>query len=134
MKRGTLRLLPILLAILVVGFQYCSSDKFTNEAGRTARVGLSPQQEEALGLQSFQEVLQKSQVITTGREYELVRKVASRLASSTGEAARDFNWEVAVVRDPTVNAFCLPRGEDRGIHGDPSYRPDGSGAGNRNGP
>jgi len=69
MKRGTLRLLPILLAILVVGFQYCSSDKFTNEAGRTARVGMSPQQEEALGLQSFQEVLQQSQVITTGREF-----------------------------------------------------------------
>lgn len=111
MKRGTLRLLPILLAVLVVGFQYCSSDKFTNEAGRTARVSMSAQQEEALGLQSFHEVLQQSEVITSGREFETVRQVASRLASSTGEAARDFKWEVALVRDPSVNAFCLPRGK-----------------------
>jgi predicted Zn-dependent protease len=56
-------------------------------------------------------VLQQSDVITTGREFELVRKVATRLASSTGEAARDFKWEVALVRDPAVNAFCLPRGK-----------------------
>lgn len=111
MKRGTLRLLPILVAILFVGFQYCSSDKFTNEAGRTARVGLSPQQEEVLGLQSFREVLQKSDVVTSGREAELVHKVAQRLAAATGDAAKDFEWKVAVVRDPAVNAFCLPRGK-----------------------
>ncbi len=111
MKKGTLRLLPVLLAILVVGFQYCSSDKFTNEAGRTARVGLSAQQEEALGLQSFQQILGQAKVVSSGPEYEIVRRVANRLAATTGDAAKDFKWEVALVQDPSVNAFCLPRGK-----------------------
>jgi predicted Zn-dependent protease len=111
MKKGTLRLIPVVIAVLVVGFQYCSSDKFTNEAGRTARVGLTEQQEEALGMQSFQQVLGQAQVITSGPEYDTVRRVASRLAAATGDSAKDFNWEVAVVRDPSVNAFCLPRGK-----------------------
>ncbi len=111
MRRGTLRLIPILIAVAVVGFQYCSSEKFTNEAGRRSRVGLSPKQEQMLGLQSYQQVLSQSDTIDSGPEFETVRKVASRLAAVTGPAAKDFEWAVSLVRNPQINAFCLPGGK-----------------------
>ncbi len=110
-RRLLVRVIPIAIAAVVVFFQYCSSEKMTNEAGRTARHALNPQQEEALGLQSYQQVLQESQLINSGPEYELVKRVAARLAGATGPAAKSFNWQVSLVRSPQVNAFCLPGGK-----------------------
>jgi metalloendopeptidase OMA1, mitochondrial len=103
---------PLLLAGLVMLGQFCSSEKVVNpETGRAARVALSSEQEEALGLQSYQEVLSQAQVINSGPEYELVRRVAQKLAPVTGEAAKDFKWEVSVVQSSQANAFCLPGGK-----------------------
>ena len=59
-RRLPLRALPVGIAVLVVCFQYFSAEKFTNEAGRTAHHALNPQQEEQLGRQSYQQVLQES--------------------------------------------------------------------------
>ena len=109
-RRLLVRALPIGIAILVVCFQYFSSEKITNEAGRTARHALNPQQEETLGLQSYQQVLQEAQTIDSGPEYELVKRVAQRLAGATGPAAKTFDWRVSLVSSPQVNAFCLPGG------------------------
>lgn len=106
--RYLVRLVPIAIAALVVFFQFVSSEKFTNEAGRTAHLGLTPQQEETLGLQSYEQVLSESRTVTSGPKYELVRTVAARLAQATG---KDFNWQVSVVDSPQVNAFCLPGGK-----------------------
>jgi len=49
-RRLLIRLVPIGIAAVVVFFQFFSSEKVTNEAGRTARHALDPKQEEALGL------------------------------------------------------------------------------------
>ena len=112
MERRHFAILPLLLALLVMGYKYFSADKAVNpETGRTTRVALSSQQEETLGLQSYQEVLSQSEVITSGREYDMVVRVAERLARATGEAAREFKWQVSLVRSPQVNAFCLPGGK-----------------------
>ncbi|RYD63316.1 MAG: M48 family peptidase [Verrucomicrobiaceae bacterium] len=62
-------------------------------------------------MQSFQQVLQDSDVISSGPEYEMVQRVASRIARATGPASKDFQWSVALVRSPQVNAFCLPGGK-----------------------
>ncbi len=110
-RRFLIRFVPIAIAALVVFFQFFSAEKFTNEAGRTARVGLSEDQEMQLGLQSYQQVLQQSDTIDSGPEYELVRRVATRLAAVTGERGKKFDWRVSLVRDPQVNAFCLPGGK-----------------------
>jgi predicted Zn-dependent protease len=40
-----------------------------------------------------------------------VVRIADRLARATGDAARDFKWQVNLVRSPQVNAFCLPGGK-----------------------
>jgi metalloendopeptidase OMA1, mitochondrial len=103
-----IRLVPIMIAAVVMIFQRCSSEKFTNEAGRSARVGLSPEQENTLGLQSYKEVVRQSRIITTGPEYEMVRRCAERLAAQTG---KNFDWAVSLVHSPQINAFCLPGGK-----------------------
>lgn len=110
-RRILFRLVPIAIAAVVAFSQFASSEKFTNEAGRSARAALSPTQEAALGLQSYREVLQKNQVIDSGAEADLVRRVAGRLSKATGDAGKNFQWAVSVVRSPQVNAFCLPGGK-----------------------
>jgi predicted Zn-dependent protease len=110
-RRILLRVLPIVIAGLVVFFQYFSSEKVTNEAGRTARYALNTDQEKALGLQSYQQVLSDVETVNSGPEVDLVRRVAQRLSAATGDSAKKFDWQVTLVRSPEVNAFCLPGGK-----------------------
>jgi len=111
-RRKGIVIAPLLLAGLVMLGQYFHSEKVVNpETGRAARVAMSAQQEEALGFQSYQEVLSQSRVVETGPEHDMVLRVAQRLAPATGEAAKNFKWEVSVVESSQVNAFCLPGGK-----------------------
>lgn len=110
--RRKIVLYPILIALIIMGYQYCSSDRFVNpETGRAARVALSEGQEAALGVQSYREVLSQSRVISSGPEVDLVRRVTQRLAAATGDTGKKFEWRVSVVQDPQANAFCLPGGK-----------------------
>ena len=112
MKKRSFRIVPILLALAFVAWQYFGSEKFVNpETGQVARVALSESQEQRLGLQSYQQVLSESKVIPSGPQADLVRRVASRLAPVTGDAARKFDWSVSLVDNPQINAFCLPGGK-----------------------
>lgn len=112
MRNKKFAIIPLLIAGAVALFQYFGADKVTNpETGKSARVALSPQQEETLGLQSYREVLSQSEIIPSGPEHDMVVRVAERLARATGDAARDFKWQVSLVRSPQANAFCLPGGK-----------------------
>ena len=123
MNRTHIRWLPILAAGLFFAYQYFTSEKFVNpETGRKSHVALSVQQEAALGLQTYQQVLSQSQqtyqqvlsqsqTIDSGSELEMVKRVAGRLASATGKAGQGFDWKVSLIRDAKVNAFCLPGGK-----------------------
>jgi predicted Zn-dependent protease len=110
-RRVLIRLVPLAIAGIVMWFQFASSDKFTNEAGRTVHVGLSEKQEEALGLESYAQVLHESDVVPSGPEVDLATRVATKLAGAMGDTGRKFDWRVSVVRSPQVNAFCLPGGK-----------------------
>lgn len=105
------RVIPVLIAVLVVFFQRCSATKIVNEAGRTARLGMSTQQELALGAQAYRQVLTESRTITSGPDFEMVKRCADRLISVAGEAGKDFQWAVSLVQSEQVNAFCLPGGK-----------------------
>ena len=111
MRRYAIRLVPIGIALVVIWFQFISSEKVTNEAGRDVRLALSAEQEEALGVQSYRQVLSQLRVVDSGAEFELVRGVAERLARVTGPAGRKFDWRVSLVANDQVNAFCLPGGK-----------------------
>ena len=100
MERRHIRWVPLILAGLFFAYQYFSSEKFVNpETGRKSHVALSSEQEAALGLQSYQEVLSQAQTIETGPELDMVRRVASRLAAATGQAGADFQWQVALIQN-----------------------------------
>jgi metalloendopeptidase OMA1, mitochondrial len=112
MNRRSIKILPLAIAAVVILFQFFGSEKFKNpETGQTARVAMSSDQEKAVGLQAFQEVLSTADTIESGREAEMVKRVAQKLAPQTGEAGRNFEWSVALVRSEQVNAFCLPGGK-----------------------
>jgi predicted Zn-dependent protease len=112
MRRRTLTIFPLLLAIGFAIFQYFGAEKVTNpETGRRVRVAMSTEQEQALGLQSYREVLSQSDVVTSGPDREVVERVARRLARVVGEAGAGFDWQVSLIRSPQVNAFCLPGGK-----------------------
>ncbi|MEP6604015.1 MAG: M48 family metallopeptidase [Spartobacteria bacterium] len=112
MERRHIKWLPIAAAALFFAYQYFSSEKFVNpETGRASHVGMSTQQESALGLQTYQQVLSQSQPIESGADFEIVKRVASRLASATGASGKGFEWKASLIRDNKVNAFCLPGGK-----------------------
>jgi metalloendopeptidase OMA1, mitochondrial len=112
MQRRHIKWLPIVVAALFFAYQYFTSEKFVNpETGRASHVGMSVEQESALGLQTYEQVLAQSQPIGSGPELEMVKQVASRLATATGKAGQDFDWKVSLIQDSKQNAFCLPGGK-----------------------
>jgi len=112
MNRTHIKWLPIVAAALFFAYQYFSSEKFVNpETGRKSHVAISTQEESALGLQTYQQVLSQSRTVDSGPELDLVKRVSARLAAATGTAGKDFDWRVSLIRDGKVNAFCLPGGK-----------------------
>ena len=112
MERRHIKWVPLLLAGLFFAYQYFSSEKFVNpETGRKSHVGMSTQEEASLGIQTYQQVLAQSQRVDSGPELDMVKRVASRLATATGKAGADFDWQVSLIRSSQINAFCLPGGK-----------------------
>ena len=71
---------------------------------------ISPQQESALGEQQERQVLSKVRLIRSGKLYNAVRNVGSRIASVSGRP--DFQWKYHLVYNPKqANAFVLPGGK-----------------------
>ncbi len=67
-------------------------------------------QELALGLDSYQQVLAGAELVTSGPDLEMVRRVGGRIAAVSDRP--DFQWEFNLIRDDAmINAFCLPGGK-----------------------
>ena len=70
----------------------------------------SAQQESALGAQQERQVLSKVRTIRSGRLYNAVRNVGSRIARVSGRP--DFKWRYHLVNNSKqANAFVLPGGK-----------------------
>jgi predicted Zn-dependent protease len=119
-RRIGIRLLPLVLAGLAAAFiamKGCQQGPF----GRQQIVALNPQQEQQLGLQAYQEVLNQSDVVRGGPVEDAVRRITDRLVKATRNPdflrvtglrqPPEFQWDVRVVRSQEVNAFCLPGGK-----------------------
>lgn len=113
-KSGLAIAVPLILGLVFVGFQYCSSEKSVVPiTGREQRVGMSDDQQMQLGAQYYDQFLQQERgdLITSGPEYETVTTVTERIIEVAAEYKPEFEWEVALVDDPQANAFCLPGGK-----------------------
>ena len=113
------RMIPIVIGLIAIGFTMargCQQGPF----GRAQVVAMNPQQEAQLGLQAFQEVLSDGNVVKRGPTVEVVREITSRLIKATrnpefqrriGIKIPEFEWDVQVLHENQVNAFCLPGGK-----------------------
>ncbi len=68
------------------------------------------QQENAMGAQQEKQVLSKMRTIRSGRQYNALKNVSSRIARASGRT--DFQWRSHLVDNPKqANAFVLPGGK-----------------------
>jgi predicted Zn-dependent protease len=71
-------------------------------------------QDMALGAQTYQQVLQQEQPVTSGPQAETVMRVTDRLVAAVIDLEpefAEFEWEATLLQSDTVNAFCLPGGK-----------------------
>lgn len=106
-----------LIAMGAIAMKGCQRGPF----GRTQVVGMSPEQEKALGAQAFQEVLSKQPALDSSRPVvQDVQAVTDRLIRATKNPqflqmtripVRNYEWQVEVINSREQNAFCLPGGK-----------------------
>jgi predicted Zn-dependent protease len=69
----------------------------------------SVEQENKLGEETYQEILQKEKVNKDPVINAFVQRIAKRIAAAAPD--KGFQYEVSVLDSPQVNAFCLPGGK-----------------------
>ena len=106
--------------ILLTAFLLQSTGCATNPYTKRWQLLMVPQSYEAsLGAQAYQDVLSDPKVKVSQNPSEVapVQRVAARIIeaakkSKYAEAAKEFKWEVTVIKDDgTKNAFALPGGK-----------------------
>lgn len=108
---GGVRLVPIVLFGLYLGYYYLSNQQVVPLTGRTQLVDISREQEAALGFESYREILSQSRVLNSGPSVDLVKQIGRTLVMAVGEDDPGFEWEFNVIESDEVNAFCLPGGK-----------------------
>jgi len=82
-----------------------------------SRLNLIPvEQDAALGAEAYPGLLEGERIITTGRDYEMVQRVTTRIVAAAEhfdpEITAQFEWETRLIDKPDmVNAWCLPGGK-----------------------
>src|SRR5215467_2459597 len=112
----TLIMLLVLLGGSSLMLSGCETNPYT---GRSQLLMTSVSQEIQLGAQAYQQVKSDPKVHQSQdpREIEPVKRVAARIIeaakrSKYAEIAKEFQWEVTVIKDDkTMNAFALPGGK-----------------------
>ena len=128
-RRGGLRLWVLVLFGLYAAWYWYSNRSVDPLTGTTVVIdrSISPEQEKALGLQAYREVLQQERPLPAdARDSVRVRNVAERLIAVIPEVSdalaaehqmqashieKTFDWAVSVLQSDQVNAFCLPGGK-----------------------
>ena len=103
-----------------------STDPLTGETVMIDK-NISPEDEKALGLQAWQELVTTERVVApTDPNAQAVRGIAQRLIAKIPEVSdalasehglqaqhieRTFDWDVNLIESEQVNAFCLPGGK-----------------------
>lgn len=105
-----------LIGLVGLGLFGCETNPYTK---RSQLLLISEAQEQQMGLQAYQQVLNdpKNKLSNDPREVEPVKRVAARIiaaarVSQYAESANQFQWQVVVIKDDkTPNAFALPGGK-----------------------
>ena len=126
---GGLRLWVLLLFAAYAGYYWFSNRTTDALTGEKVVIDkhISPQDEKALGLQAYQEILTQEQPLDQNSQVsQQVREVAQRLIAKVPEVEdalakehnlqaphveKAFDWDVNVLQSDQVNAFCLHGGK-----------------------
>ncbi len=128
-RGGGLRIWVLVLFAGYAAWYWYSNRSVDALTGETVVIdkNISPEQETALGLQAYQEVLQQERPLPADAQVSrqvgaiaqrLIAKippVSDALAAEHGLEAnhieKSFDWKVTVLQSDQVNAFCLPGGK-----------------------
>ena len=128
-RRGGMRLWVLILFAGYGAYYFFSNrtvDPYTGEKVLIDK-SLDAEQESALGLQAYREILSQEQPVDPNSQVaKEVRSIAERLIASVDEVENDlaaergvapdhfaanFNWAVNVIQSDQANAFALPGGK-----------------------
>jgi predicted Zn-dependent protease len=125
-RRGGVRWWVILLFGGYLMYYWFSHQEESAFTGRERLIESSMEQEAALGVQAFDQILSTERVVTSGPLPALVEDIMQRLVTvapaletALVEGREDavktewdaFDWEVRVLQSEQANAFCLPGGK-----------------------
>lgn len=110
-RGGRFRLLPIILFAIYGLYYYFSNQQEVAITGRSQIVDMSREQEAALGLQSYQQILSQSQVVRGGEQVEAIRAIGRRIEQAAAPDDPGFSWEYNLIQSDQANAFALPGGK-----------------------
>ncbi len=110
---GGIKLWVLLLFGAYMAYYYFSHQQTVPLTGRKQMVDIGVEQEMALGLQSYQEILSTERVLQNHEYVDVVQQIGGRIAKAAGELQADpgFEWEYNVIESDQANAFCLPGGK-----------------------
>jgi predicted Zn-dependent protease len=104
--------IPLLLPLLLL-LAACSTVPGT---GRSRVEWVSLSDEISLGEQAYAETMSQANIVTSGSDAAMVRRIGERVAAAAKELypdpAAEFEFEVVLIDEPqTANAWCLPGGK-----------------------
>ncbi|MCS3748188.1 MULTISPECIES: M48 family metallopeptidase [unclassified Xanthomonas] len=100
----------LLIVVAVLALTACATT--TSPTGRRQVVGgVSQEQLDQLGAQSFAQTKAKEKVSTDGRQNAYVQCVVNALVAQLPPQWRQTQWETALFVDDEANAFALPGGK-----------------------
>ncbi|MBL9119459.1 MAG: M48 family metallopeptidase [Phycisphaerae bacterium] len=84
--------------------------------GRTQFNFMSREQELSLGAGAYQEELADAKLVTSGPQFDMVKRVTKRVSAAAEklhpDATKGFTWEFRLIDAPdTINAWALPGGK-----------------------
>lgn len=109
-RGGGFRWQIMLLFAVGAAIYYFVNQEEVPFTGRQQLRTMEPAQEMQLGLQSYQQILADSQVVTNEPVVDVVREIGGRIASAAAPEDPGFEWAFNVIDSPQVNAFALPGG------------------------
>lgn len=110
-RRGGFRWQIMVLFAIGAGVYYFMNQETVPLTGRSQLRTMEPAQEMQLGLQSYQQILGDSQVVSANEPVvQAVRQIGERLKRAAAQEDPGFEWAFNVIDSEQANAFALPGG------------------------
>ena len=98
---------PTLAVVICLALAACVT---TNEVtGRSQFITIPASQDQALGLEAFNQVKETAPVLETGPLANRVRRIGNRITPYSDNP--DMDWQFVVIDEPVLNAWALPGGK-----------------------